>query len=212
MATRKVSPESKVLAAAGVGDSRSLVSSDRLIRAAVDAFAARGFHGTTTRDIAKRAELSPAALYVHYTSKDELLLEIMVEAHEEVLRLMREAAAEAGTDDPVERLTAITRAHVRFHAEHSTLAQVANYELPALSADGRRQILRIRHRIEQLVDDALKRGVDSGAFAVSDRRATTFLLLSVGIGVFRWFSPRGRLSADQLAELYANLVVHGLLA
>ena len=46
---------------------------DRLLEAAVDSFAARGFHGTTTRDIAAAAGMSPAALYVHHRSKEDLL-------------------------------------------------------------------------------------------------------------------------------------------
>ncbi|MEV4331093.1 helix-turn-helix domain-containing protein [Streptomyces sp. NPDC049597] len=37
------------------------------------AFADRCFHGTPTRDIASTAGMSPAALYVHHKSKEELL-------------------------------------------------------------------------------------------------------------------------------------------
>nr|MDT0526602.1 helix-turn-helix domain-containing protein [Streptomyces sp. DSM 41633] len=45
----------------------------RLLVAAVDSFAERGYHATTTRDIAGRAGMSPAALYIHYKTKEELL-------------------------------------------------------------------------------------------------------------------------------------------
>ncbi|MGW3416419.1 helix-turn-helix domain-containing protein, partial [Streptomyces sp. NPDC000888] len=44
----------------------------RLLVAAVEAFAERGYHATTTRDIAGRAGMSPAALYIHYKTKEEL--------------------------------------------------------------------------------------------------------------------------------------------
>ena len=50
----------------------------RLARAAVDAFATKGFHGTTTRDISIAAGMSPAALYVHHRSKEELLFLIAI--------------------------------------------------------------------------------------------------------------------------------------
>ena len=46
---------------------------DRLLTAAVAAFGAKGFHATSTRDIARAASLSPAAVYVHHQSKDCLL-------------------------------------------------------------------------------------------------------------------------------------------
>jgi AcrR family transcriptional regulator len=41
----------------------------KLLVAAVEAFAERGYHATTTRDIAGRAGMSPAALYIHYKTK-----------------------------------------------------------------------------------------------------------------------------------------------
>jgi tetracycline repressor-like protein len=39
----------------------------RLLISALDLFARQGLHGTTTRDIAARAGMSPAALFVHST-------------------------------------------------------------------------------------------------------------------------------------------------
>src|SRR4051794_34001239 len=74
----------------------------RLSRAAVAAFAAKGFHGTTTRDISTAAGMSPAALYVHHRSKEELLYELSRLGHERVLQMVR--ASVARSDDPVEQL------------------------------------------------------------------------------------------------------------
>ena len=51
-----------------------------LLAAALDAFAEEGYHGSTTRTISARAGLSPAALYVHFSSKSELLFELFVSA------------------------------------------------------------------------------------------------------------------------------------
>ena len=104
----------------------------RLARAAVDAFAARGFHGTTTRDISTAAGMSPAALYVHHRSKEELLFELSLVGHERVLELVR--ASVAVSDDPVEQLATFVEDFVRDHAVAHTGARVINYELAALSA------------------------------------------------------------------------------
>lgn len=180
------------------------VSTSRLLAAAVEAFAERGFHGTTTRDIAARADLSSAAIYMHYRSKTELLYLIMREAHEMLLREMEEAAAEA--DEPASRLIRLVRVHVEFHAQSHTAARVANHELPALGTKQRNEILGLRRRIEDLVAETLASGVETGAFAVRDVRATTFVILSMGIGVSRWFRPNGRLSPTELGDLYAELV------
>ena len=59
-------------------------SSRRLLMAALEAFATLGFEGATTREIAGRAQMSPAAVYVHYKAKLDLLQEICEVAHRAV--------------------------------------------------------------------------------------------------------------------------------
>src|SRR5436190_19819400 len=86
----------------------------RLLIAAVEAFAERGYHATTTRDIAGRAGMSPAALYIHYKTKEELLYQISKVGHQRSLHLLEEAASGPGT--PAERLAAAVRSFVRWHA------------------------------------------------------------------------------------------------
>jgi AcrR family transcriptional regulator len=49
-------------------------TSERLLRAAADVFARRGYDGARVTDIAERAGLSNGALYAHFASKAELLL------------------------------------------------------------------------------------------------------------------------------------------
>lgn len=45
---------------------------DRILQAAVELFASRGFQGTTTREVAARAGLTEAGLYRHFPSKEAL--------------------------------------------------------------------------------------------------------------------------------------------
>src|ERR1700743_2636267 len=47
---------------------------DRLLLAAADVFARRGYHGTRVTDIAAAADVSSGALYAHFGSKAELLV------------------------------------------------------------------------------------------------------------------------------------------
>jgi AcrR family transcriptional regulator len=56
-----------------------------LLLAALEAFAERGFHATTTREIGANVGLSPAAVYVHYPSKADLLYRIATVGHAAVL-------------------------------------------------------------------------------------------------------------------------------
>ena len=65
--------------------SRADATRARLLAAAAEAFADRGFHGTTTRDIAAAAGMSPAAVYVHYKSKEQLLHQLSRVGHQRII-------------------------------------------------------------------------------------------------------------------------------
>ncbi|MDF1603534.1 TetR/AcrR family transcriptional regulator [Nocardioides sp. YIM 152315] len=177
----------------------------RLARAAVEAFAARGFHGTTTRDISTAAGMSPAALYVHHRSKEELLFELSRAGHERVLEMVR--ASVAGTDDPVQQLGGVVEEFVRDHAVVHTGARVINYELAALSDEHLAEIVEIRHQIDLVVRDVIDRGVASGAFETPDPHMTALAVLSLGVDVARWFRDEGRWSPDQVAAHYRVLAL-----
>ncbi|WP_159298241.1 TetR/AcrR family transcriptional regulator, partial [Raoultella terrigena] len=87
----------------------------RLFEAAADAFADKGFHATTTRDIASRAGLSPAGVYVHFASKEDLLFQLSRVGHEEARDALAAAAAEA--DSPTAALEEVISAFARWHAQ-----------------------------------------------------------------------------------------------
>jgi AcrR family transcriptional regulator len=178
-------------------------SSRRMIVAAVDAFAARGYHATTTRDIATRAGLSPAALYVHFPSKAALLVQISRFGHEAAADLVDESISTS--PDPVGQLQAVIAAFASWHAEYHQVARVVQQELAALPDDDRREVVRLRQRIERRVEDLLLAGVRSGTMQVEDTRAVARALLSLSVDVARWYVPGGHETPAAIGALYADL-------
>lgn len=181
-------------------------SARRLLIAAVDAFAARGYHGTSTRDIADRAGLSPAGVYVHFASKEDLFYRITLIGHQQTLRNAQRAAAEAGPG-PAERLHAVIGAQAAWQARHHTTARVVEYDLPALSPEHYREISALRRRIAALVRGILADGVRAGEFDLPDTDGTALALLSMVTDVARWYPSNSRQSPDQLGKLYADLAL-----
>lgn len=177
----------------------------RLVIAAVEAFAERGYHATTTRDIAGRAGMSPAALYIHYKTKEELLYQISRVGHLRSLSLLSEARETGST--PAQRLAAQVRSFVRWHAEHHTTGRVVQYELGALGPEHYTEIVALRRQSESAIRSVIEEGVASGDFAVPDVSGTTLAVLSLCIDVARWFNPDGRRTPDDIGDLYADLVL-----
>ena len=182
-------------------------SRDRLLDAAVEAFAERGFHATTTRDIAARAGMSPAALYVHHASKEDVLYEVSRRGHVGALSAVREAVESAHS--PVEKLAAYVRAFTWWHAEHHTRARIVQYELDALAPEHYAEVAAMRREIEDVLRHVLLDGVREGSFDLRDDDVpvTAVALLSLGIDVSRWYRADGSRSAPDIAERYAMLAV-----
>ncbi|WP_372352123.1 TetR/AcrR family transcriptional regulator [Streptomyces sp. KL116D] len=177
----------------------------RLMVAAVEAFAERGYHATTTRDIASRAGMSPAALYIHYKTKEELLLRISRIGHEKALEILRRAVEAEGT--AAERLAEAVRSFVRWHAGHHMTARVVQYELDSLGEEHRPGIVALRRQSDAAIRKIINDGVRSGEFDVPDVPGTTVAVLSLCIDVARWFNAEGRRTPDEVGALYADLVL-----
>ena len=174
-----------------------------LVRAGFEAFAARGFAATTTRDIARGAGLSPAGLYVHYPSKAALLLVLSRAGHEAAARVL-DAALDA--DLPrVERLSAAIGAFAAWHARHHRIARVVQYELGSLEPDGHAEVATLRRHMQGRVAEEIAAAVAAGEADVPDVAGVARAMMSLCIDVCRWYDPEGAQQPDDIARLYAEL-------
>jgi AcrR family transcriptional regulator len=177
----------------------------RLMAAAIESFATRGYHATTTRDIANAAGMSPAALYVHFPSKAAVLSAISRSGHEQALEMIQSVVS--STEDPVEAIQSIVQRFVSWHAKRHRVARVVQYELQALPVEEYKVVADLRRRTEQLVRDVISAGVASGRFKVTDIRSAARAVLSLGIDVARWYTEGSKPSPGALGRQYSELVL-----
>ena len=182
--------------------SRAEETRARLLDAAVTAFSDKGFHGTSTRDIAAAAGMSPAAVYVHHSSKEELLYLISSRGHAHTLDLVRQARASA--DDPAAQLAAVIRAFTEHHARNHVSARVVTYELAALTEEHRAEVLELRRAIAAELRSLVETGVRAGVFDTQDAAMAAAALLSLGVDLARWYRDDGGWSPAALADFYAD--------
>ncbi len=173
----------------------------RILLAAATAFAARGFHATTTRDIAAQAGLSSAALYFYFRSKEEVLYQIATSALDFTIEVAATEAKSPGT--PGERLTNLVRVLTIWHTYNSQVAHVVLYQTGALTPDHLADIAVKQREVSQIVRQVITDGVTSGEFDVPDTGAATIAVLSLCLDVARWYRPGYRLTPQQLGDLNA---------
>jgi AcrR family transcriptional regulator len=209
---RKAAVEEVSAESAALWDGIESESSRRLLLSALAAFARHGFEAATTREIAEGAGMSPAAVYVHYRAKSDLLHEISRIGHQSVLAEVERALRDAPAD-PGLRVQRFVAAFAKWHADHHVVARVIQYELKSLPPRQFRQIAKLRKRFEELLAAELRAGAETGAFDVPELEATTLAILSLCIDLARWYHPAAdHKTSDEVGRLYAGLVGHMLAA
>jgi AcrR family transcriptional regulator len=174
----------------------------RMLLAAVDAFAEHGFHGTSTRDIAARAGMSPAALYAHFSSKEELLHTIMASALDLTVAMVSDEASRQAS--PAGRLQAVVTALSAWQAYHLPVARVVLYQLDALAPEHLAEVTGKMREIDRIVRAIVADGASVGDFTVTDISATATATLSLCLDVARWYYPGYRRTPQEIGEMNAR--------
>ncbi|MFF5207414.1 TetR/AcrR family transcriptional regulator [Streptosporangium sp. NPDC000396] len=113
-----------------------------ILDAAAELFAARGFHGVSIEDIGGAVGTSGPALYRHFSGKEALLAEMLLDISE---RLHTSAASRVtAAPDAEHALDALLNGQIDFALSHPALITVHDRELGNVPEPARRQIRRLQ--------------------------------------------------------------------
>lgn len=182
-----------------------LGSSERIRLAALGLFKARGYHGASVRELAEALGIEPASLYHHFPSKQAILVDLFDRTMDVMQDRLHQAIAGGAT--PAAQLRNFVRFHVLFHIECQDEAFVSHSELRSLTAPNHRRMIGKRDRYEKAIRELLAAGVRAGEFEIADIRLTSIAILMMCSGVSDWFTRRGRLKPEKVADSYADMVL-----
>jgi AcrR family transcriptional regulator len=171
-------------------------------------FSARGYRGTSMRDIAAATGILPGSLYSHIRGKEDLLYDIVVRAAEQFLEGVEMAAK--GPWEPPEKLRRAMRAHIGVVAAAREEARVFLEEWTALDEPHRGEVKALRDRYESLWDGIIRQGIERGHLREVDSRMARLLVLSAANWTYTWYQPGGPLSPDEIADRFTDLLLDGL--
>jgi AcrR family transcriptional regulator len=184
---------------------------ERLLDAAAALFSQKGYAATSTREIAGILGIRKASLYYHIENKEDLLYAICKSSLEQIRRDV--AAALENVKDPLERTSALVRAHIRSLVRDQTAHSVAVGEMHALSGARLKEVIALRDAYEELVrsvlQDARKAGVLRDDIGV---KYLCLILLGLLNRVEMWYRRDGALSPDQLARVFEAIFLTGAAA
>lgn len=176
--------------------------------AAINIFHAKGYFATSINEIAQAVGIRKSSIYHHYGSKEDLLFEILQES---MVHLQQELTlALEDKEDPLERLAEAIDCHICFHIDHQKEAFLADTELRGLNEKNRAVILVYRKNYEQIFQDIIREGISVRTFTDTDVKVASYGVLTMCTSVAIWFRAKGRLSKNDVAEIYSNLILEGL--
>ncbi len=178
----------------------------QILRTALGLFSEFGFHGTSIRLIASNVGINPATLYAHYSSKEQILADLVLLGHQELYDRLRRALGSADPSAPA-RLAALVREHALIHTDYPLLAVVANSELHVLSAENAATALELRARCRGFLVDVLADGARSGEFRLVDLTLTAIAIGGLSMQIAHWFAPGNQYTPDQVADVYVRLAL-----
>lgn len=192
------------------GGIKTLATDAEIVEAATRIFREKGFHATSMQDIADAVGLLKGSLYHHISSKKDLLLKIFQAGMQMAVDTIEEVAC---TDlPPEEKLRLAIYRHIELVAEHLDHATVFALEARALTPAQRQHLVTQRDHFERLFRQIVQEGIDAGVFRPVDSKLVTFALLGMHNWFVLWYREDGRLSPQEIAAVFVDMVFYGLVS
>jgi TetR/AcrR family fatty acid metabolism transcriptional regulator len=185
---------------------------DRILRAATEVFANKGYFAARMTDVAKQAEVADGTLYLYFEGKEHLLLSIFDDVLGRFIDRLQEEVADL--DDPVGKLRVMVRLHLETLGRDRALAHVLQIETRHsrrfMSVFTRGKLGEYLNLLRSIIEE----GQESGAFRrdISPGLATNVVFGAVDELVMSW------ILADQPGDLVRQvdpilgILTHGLMA
>jgi TetR/AcrR family fatty acid metabolism transcriptional regulator len=100
---------------------------ERILEGAIEAFAAKGFHGTRVSDVARAAGVADGTIYLYFANKNELLESVFESAMDAFHRSSADYVLE--DDDPAAQMRRLVEMHLKNLGENRKLASVFQVDL-----------------------------------------------------------------------------------
>jgi AcrR family transcriptional regulator len=180
-----------------------------ILEAASRVFRRKGLHASGMRDIAAELEMAVGNLYYYFKDKEDLLAFIQ----QTTLAGLRSLASRVEALDlrADGKLWLLIAGHISLLNEVIP-GSLAHLEVEALGEERRRPIQEGRDEYERTFRRLIDEGIAAGVFRPADPKVAELALLGAANWSVKWFRPGGGMSAREIGQEMADLLVRGLLA
>ena len=179
----------------------------KLLKVAAECFNQKGFSGTSLKDVAKKLNITDAALYYYVKNKEELVNLCYVRALDLGQAALDRAIDEGNT--PVERLELFIRYQLaEVCGEDGPVAVMS--EIPALNEEHREYVLARATKHSKRITRLIKAGIKDGTMSSPNPIASCDAILGALNWVPKWYKPDSKLSYEEIADAFVHTLISGL--
>jgi AcrR family transcriptional regulator len=180
-----------------------------ILRAAGREFRLRGYAETGMRDIAAAVALSPANLYNYFHGKQDLLFFCQDNSLDRMIATLDKARGVRTSVAIKLRMVIVSHLRCVLDEVEGSAAHLLTTTLPPRQ---QRYLVAKRDKYEEGVRHLIVVGMRSGEFAPCDPVLAVRAILGSLNWSVQWFNPEGPLTAEDIAETFADYLIRGLLA
>jgi AcrR family transcriptional regulator len=148
---------------------------DRILQAALEVFAEKGYHRALVDDIVRASRTSKGAVYHHFPNKEALFLALVDEFAGRLAEAV--AAAIGGAHGALGKVQAALTAGLQTFAGHRELARILLLEAVSLGPAYQSKRLEVHGRFASLIQAHLDEAVAEGSIPRLDTRVATLAWL-----------------------------------
>lgn len=174
-------------------------------------FEQKGFSETSIQDITNSVGVTKGTFYYYYASKENLLMDIhlqyicdLLEKQKAIMQTVK------GFRRQLSEMVALIVYDMKCRRAHG---QVYLREMRNLTAEHAETIEKKRKEFRLNATQIIADGIQAGEFqAHIDPDITCLAILGITNWSYEWFNPEGKLSVEELADQYIDLILYGIAA
>lgn len=182
---------------------------ESIISASIDLFYQHGYQKASLRDIAQRVGVTQAAIYYHFSCKEEILLTIIEQFTNQLFFTLKSCLAD--NKDPVNNLKNAIIKHCILTKSIRSGAKIIIEDKRFLSNDLRKMAKEKEKVIYYLYRDYLAEMQKSNLIKECDLTMATFGILGMINWLYHWYNPEGKIKLETMAEEMVQNLFYGLL-
>lgn len=192
------------------GQSRPLKSrTEEVYTKAAMLFRQNGYLNTPLIAIGRELNIQKASLYYYIRDKESLLFEIL----NRTMDTMLEAVDNLPIQDmaPDKKLESVIYAHVVNASRYLNEFSVLLHDTKHLRPDFGEIVLSKRNQYEEIFLRIINEGISKEVFVKQDPKMLVYMILGSCNWIYQWFSLRGPKTPEQIARIFSNVFLNGLL-